>query len=275
MSTHNLPLVSVITPTYNGASFLEALILSVKGQDYSRIEHIVIDDGSTDNGATVSILNKFPHLRWWTRPNKGQYATMNEGLLAAQGEIVGFICADDIMSPSAISTAVNYLSNHLEDSSVFGSFGHIDKEGEKLDLFQPMFKLPTSLYPYSLHISHASLYIWKKCLIQNDLFFSANLKFVGDYDWMVRIMRSNLKIGKIQKELSMIRIHDQQTSKTRFFAMRQEIYSVQKQLNISPFFASGFRKLWFLLNLINEAKVEGFKGSWKILRNRVGTHFEN
>ena len=58
------PLVSIITPVYNGAEYLEELIISVRDhQDYPYIEHIIIDDGSTDDGETVSILKKYPHLR--------------------------------------------------------------------------------------------------------------------------------------------------------------------------------------------------------------------
>ena len=89
---------------------METLIQSVLNQDYPNIEHIIIDDGSQDNGVTVSVLSKYHHLHWWSRPNKGQYATMNEGLLAAQGEIICFVSADDLVSPDAIKTAVEALT---------------------------------------------------------------------------------------------------------------------------------------------------------------------
>jgi glycosyltransferase involved in cell wall biosynthesis len=52
------PLISIITPVYNGADYLDELILSVLQQDYPHIEHIIIDDGSNDNGATLAILKK-------------------------------------------------------------------------------------------------------------------------------------------------------------------------------------------------------------------------
>jgi glycosyltransferase involved in cell wall biosynthesis len=263
-----LPLVSIITPVYNGAHFLDPLIQSVQEQDYNHIEHIIIDDGSRDGEATIGVLQKYPHLRWWTRPNKGQYATMNEGLAAADGEIVCFICADDIMLPGAASTAVNVLSFHPESGGVYGTYGHINPAGKKLDLFQPMLKMPTRLYPYSLHISHSSFYIRKEMLIRNHLFFSDTLKYVGDYDWIIRILRSNLNIMKVKKTLSMIRIHDQQTSRTSFNAMRKEVLSVQKQLHISPIGASFFRKIWFFINLFNAGKVNGIQSSVMMARER-------
>src|ERR1035437_2844540 len=113
------PLVSIITPVYNGAMYLDKLIQSIQNLDYPNIEHIIIDDGSTDNEATINVLKKYSHLRWWTRPNRGQYATMNEGLEAAKGEFICFICADDIILPEAATFAVQYLSMHLNYAGVY------------------------------------------------------------------------------------------------------------------------------------------------------------
>jgi glycosyltransferase involved in cell wall biosynthesis len=268
MNSTSLPLVTIITPVYNGARFLDALIQSVQKQDYPYIEHIIIDDGSMDGQATIDVLKKYSHLRWWTRPNRGQYTTMNEGLLSAEGEIVCFISADDIISPGAVSTAATYLSVHPECEGVYGNYGFINSEGMKLNLFQPMRNMPTNIYPYSLHISHSSFYLRKQALIENNLLFTDTLRFIGDYFWIVRILKSKLGIGKIKNTLSMIRIHDQQTSKTGFYAMRQEMFSVQKQLDISLFRASFFRKLLFILNLINAAKLNGINSSVTIVREK-------
>jgi glycosyltransferase involved in cell wall biosynthesis len=268
MDASSQPLVSIITPVYNGAKYLDALIQSVQEQDYPNIEHIIIDDGSTDNEATINVLKNYPHLRWWTRPNRGQYATMNEGLEAAKGEFVCFICADDIILPGAATSAVQYLSTHLEYAGVYGYYGLINSEGRNLNHFQPMRYMPTKLYPYSLHISHSSLYLRKNVLIQNHLFFTDTLRFVGDYLWIVQILKSKLKIGKIKNNLSMIRIHELQTSKISFYEIKEEMSIIQKQLNISLLGASIFRKLWFLFNIINAAKSNGIKGPLIIVRER-------
>ena len=264
-----LPLVSIITPVYNGSRFLEPLISSILEQDYPKIEHIIIDDGSTDEGATLDVIKKFSHLRWWTRPNRGQYASMNEGLLAAKGEIICFICADDIMTPGAVSTAVDYLANHPDCGGVYGNYSFINSDGMKLNLFQPIRLMPTKIYPYSLHISHSSLYIRKFGLVQNDLLFAETYKHLGDYLWIVRILRSKLKLERIKNVLSTIRIHDQQTSKIGFYGMRKEMAVIQKELGISLFGASVFRKLWFILNLVNAAKLNGINSSLMIVRERL------
>lgn len=268
MIKNELPLVSIITPVYNGARYLPDLISSVLSQDYPNLEHIVIDDGSSDNDATIQVLKNYSHLKWWSRPNRGQYATMNEGLLAARGEVVVFVSADDIILPRSISKAVGFLNSHGTIDGVYGNYGFINHEGKILKLFQPMNFSPTKLYSYSLHISHSSLYLRKNLLLANNLIFIETLKFVGDYSWITSLLRAKLKIGRIRENLSMVRIHDEQASKTKFFEMRKEIITVQERLGISPLLASFYRKLWFLINLINAVKISGFKGLSAIITER-------
>ena len=80
-----LPLVSIVTPTYNQAAFLAETIETVLSQDYPRIEHIVIDDGSTDN--TREILSSYTgRLTWESQPNQGQTPTINKGWERSRGE---------------------------------------------------------------------------------------------------------------------------------------------------------------------------------------------
>lgn len=81
----SLPLVSIVTPSFNQAEFIEETILSVKNQDYPNIEHIVIDGGSSDG--TIDILKKYPHLIWISEPDKGQTDAINKGFRMANGEI--------------------------------------------------------------------------------------------------------------------------------------------------------------------------------------------
>jgi len=205
--------VSIITPAYNAAQFLEGLIISVQAQDYPHFEHIVIDDGSTDDGATMAVLKRFPHVRWWSRENAGQYATMNEGLLAAQGDIVCFVSSDDIVSPGAISAVVNYLSKNPDLDGVFGIASRIDSQGKAVPYFIPFRTAPISFYPYFAHISHCSLYVKKTRLVERNLMFEPSLRYVGDYDWIIRIGMEGLRIGLLRRELSKVRLHEDQMSK--------------------------------------------------------------
>jgi len=226
MAMNELPIVSVITPVYNGAEYIEELIESVLQQDYPNIEHLIIDDGSQDDGATVAILRKYPHLRWWTRENKGQYATMNEGFLAAKGEFICFVSADDLLSPGAVAMAMEFLAHRPNCDGVFGVTNYIGTDGKIRPYLIPFRKAPISFYPYFAHISHCSLYVRRSSLQEHGLLFDPSLRYVGDYDWMIRIHKSRLRIGIIDQELSMVRIHDNQASQKYQDASRVETRKV-------------------------------------------------
>src|SRR3712207_1545890 len=121
------PLVSTVTPVFNGSRFLGQLLESVRTQSYPHIEHIVIDDGSNDGGATLDVLRRHPGVRWWTRDNRGQYATLNEGFAAAGGQIMTTISADDFyVNPRAVEEVVDYFQGHSECDLVLGRTRHVD-----------------------------------------------------------------------------------------------------------------------------------------------------
>lgn len=103
----DLPLVSVVTPSFNQARFIEATICSVLAQDYPRVEHIVIDGLSTDH--TRDILRRHRHLSWLSEPDEGQAAALRNGFCMARGEILGWLNADDVYLPGAVSAAVEAL----------------------------------------------------------------------------------------------------------------------------------------------------------------------
>ena len=216
------PLISIITPVYNGAEYLEDLIRSVLNQSYPKIEHLIIDDGSQDGGATISILNKYPHLRWWSHENKGQYPTMNEGLLEAKGEIICYVSADDLISQDAVKFVIEFLSANSEHDGVFGITKFVDQAGIPQAYPTPFRKAPISYVPYFAHISHCSLYIRRSSLLRRKLLFDPSLKYVGDYEWMIRISQSDLKIGFVNRELSRVRLHDNQTSQKNLKASLAE-----------------------------------------------------
>jgi glycosyltransferase involved in cell wall biosynthesis len=125
------PLVSIITPTFNQAAYLRETIESVLRQDYPDVQYLVINDGSTDE--TQSILESFgTRLRWWSRPNVGQTATINEGFRACGGEIVSWLNSDDTLLPGAVSWAVSAFARHAEAGVIFGDTQFTTSEGSPL-----------------------------------------------------------------------------------------------------------------------------------------------
>jgi glycosyltransferase involved in cell wall biosynthesis len=129
------PLVSIITPSYNQASFLEETIKSVLDQDYANLEYIVIDGGSTDG--SLEIIKKYSHrLAWWiSEPDQGQTDAINKGFAKSQGEIFAWLNSDDTYLPGAVSDAVAYLQTHPEAGMVYGDANLIDEQGRVIGKF--------------------------------------------------------------------------------------------------------------------------------------------
>jgi glycosyltransferase involved in cell wall biosynthesis len=130
--TH-LPLVSIVTPSYNQAAYLEVTINSVLNQDYPNIEYLVLDGGSTDG--SIDIINRYSDkLAYWiSSPDKGQADAINRGLAMSKGDIVAWINSDDVYLQGAIGEAVDVLTQEPDLGMVYGDGIMVDSELRVLD----------------------------------------------------------------------------------------------------------------------------------------------
>jgi glycosyltransferase involved in cell wall biosynthesis len=135
MTTSDLPRVSIITPSYNQASFLEETICSVLEQDYANLEYIIVDGGSKDG--SVEIIRRYEsQLAWWvSEPDQGQTDALNKGFGMASGDILAWLNSDDTYLPGAISGAVEYLMSHPEAGLVYGDANLVDENGTVISRF--------------------------------------------------------------------------------------------------------------------------------------------
>ena len=120
------PLVSVVTPSLNQGQYIEEAIQSVLAQDYPRVEHIVVDGGSSDE--TLEILRRFPHLRWLSEPDDGQASAINKGFRMASGEIFAWLNADDYYLSGAVTAAVEMI-RVTGCGLVHGGWRQVDEDG--------------------------------------------------------------------------------------------------------------------------------------------------
>lgn len=113
-------LVSIITPVFNGERYIRECIESVKQQDYPHIEHIIVDDGSTDT--TADIIREYPHVTFLQQDHHGATAARNMGLGNAKGEFVKFLDADDYLAEGCICQQVAQTLSARPDEIVYGHY---------------------------------------------------------------------------------------------------------------------------------------------------------
>ncbi len=132
VTMHN-PLVSIITPVFNGIKYLEICIQSVLNQSYPRIEHILVDGGSSDGTLEMltSYQTKYPErIRFISEPDRSAGEAWNKGLKMARGEIFGWLGADDTCELDAVMTVVEFFRATPGACFVFGGCNYINEQGK-------------------------------------------------------------------------------------------------------------------------------------------------
>ena len=184
----NKPLVSIITPSFNQAAFLEETIQSVLGQDCPQIEYMIIDGGS-DDGSLEIIHQYTDRLAYWvSEPDQGQTDAINKGFARAGGEILAWINSDDTYLPHAVSEAVEFLLENPDTGMVYGDANLVDTDGNVIGKFPARQTDYQKLRRGYVHIpQQASFFradLWKQVGPLDPSFY-----FAMDYDLWVRLSR--------------------------------------------------------------------------------------
>ncbi|KAA3655802.1 MAG: glycosyltransferase [Chloroflexi bacterium] len=130
------PRVTIVTPSYNQAEFIEETIRSILLQGYPNLEYIIIDGGSSDS--SIEIIRKYePWLKHWvSEPDSGQSEALNKGFGHATGSILTWLNSDDRLQPGAIQAAVEFFLQHPNVGIVYGDYNIIEASGELLGSYK-------------------------------------------------------------------------------------------------------------------------------------------
>ncbi len=228
------PLVTIITPTYNRASFLEETMLSILNQDYPNVEYIVLDDGSTDE--TTKVIKKFKRkIVWIHHENMGEVKTVNKGFSLAHGAIISVVNSDDPLLHGTISRVVEFMLGNPGKIVVYPDWIRIDKSGKKIE------EVITAEYDYEYMLrSHDNITgpgtFFKKIVIDKLKGRDSQFKYVSDYDFWLRAGLIG-NFARIPKILATSRLHsDQITLKHKGYRMAMEhILVLNKIFSLSNF----------------------------------------
>lgn len=207
------PRISIITPSFNQAAFLERTLCSVLDQNYPNLEYIVIDGGSTDG--SVDIIKRYEdRLAYWvSESDRGQSHALNKGFAMATGEIVGWLNSDDLYCPQALYRVAHaYLSSSEYDVWHGGIFIMAD-EMTVVDATWPMPADPKYTFWVGLDVHQMALF-WKRELMYRIGQLDEGLHFAMDHDFILRLLL-NGKFCRLRHHLGIFRIHEDAKTSTQ------------------------------------------------------------
>lgn len=256
-----MTMISVITAVYNGADYLPDLIESLQAQTFTDYEHIIIDDGSTDDTAEVIVryAGNDPRIRWWRRENRGQYATQNEALQTTQGKYIVVIAADDVVAEGAFTAVMAKIET--QPDFIYGKTARMDEHGTPLPDIELTAPPSRWLIKQIVYAQHCSVYVRCDLIQTHDLHFDESLHYTGDWDWLIRLFAVSENIVYLRQPLASIRMHSGQTSRTATQAMIN-----QEHRHITAKYGSSYR-LHRLLTWLNNYRAMALLG-FDILRKR-------
>lgn len=268
MDKKQLPKISIITPSYNQAIFIEQTIQSVLDQQYPLLEYWVIDGSSTDG--TLQILKKYEkYLSWTSEPDKGQADAINKGLSRASGEVVAFLNSDDLYNPGSLQVAGEYFASHLDAQWLSGRCINIDSQGKPIRFMIRQYKnfwLRINSYKMLFvlnYISQPSTF-WRRRLLDEVGYLNTSLYYTMDYEYWLRIGK-HYQLHVLNKDLARFRIHSGSKSGATAHRQFDEELQVAMSYNKNQFL-TGLHRIHLYLTVAIYTKYMNFAGS----RARLG-----
>jgi glycosyltransferase involved in cell wall biosynthesis len=186
---HERPLISVVIPCYNHARYLPEAIESAVDQTYEPVQVVVVDDGSSDE--TASVAAAFPAVRYVHQSNAGLAAARNRGIRESTGSFLLFLDADDRLCPGALESAARALAEHPGCGFVYGRFRFVDDSGSTLDSWDPPPDNPDTYLGLfgGNHVAMCATVLFPRAVLEQVGGFRAELRASEDYDLYFRIAR--------------------------------------------------------------------------------------
>lgn len=201
------PKISIVTPSFNQAEFIEETILSVINQGYPNLEYIIIDGGSTDG--SVEIIRKYEkHLAYWvSEPDRGQAHAINKGISKITGDIFGWINSDDLLLPGSLKKIAEAYTSHKNRILLGDIIHHFHEINKQITIRQKNVTFSNLINPFKKKViwQQPSTFI-PKIIVDSDLLLDESLRYTFDYDWVIRLLQKSTTIY-LNETLAVFRVH--------------------------------------------------------------------
>jgi glycosyltransferase involved in cell wall biosynthesis len=211
-----LPLISIVTPSFNQVDFIREALQSIQNQDYPRYEHLVIDGMSTDGTVellqNLSILPGWSNMSWLSEKDSGQSEALNKGFRRAKGDIIGWLNADDRYLSSCFARVVQAFEQNPDVDIIYGDYRVIDKSGRVIRTKHEIeFSKFILLYHRVLYIPTTSTF-FRSRVFENENWIEEHLQYAMDLELFIRLANRGYRFKHIPEVLADFRL--QPNSKT-------------------------------------------------------------
>jgi len=183
---------SVITPVFQGEETIQSCIESVVNQSHPAVEYIIIDAVSTDS--TLKIIETFPtdQIHLISEKDKGLYDAFNKGIAIATGDVLCFLCADDMFaSPDSLNKVAETFQQYPDAAIVYSDIVYVNRKNtSRIDRFWKSSSFVPGLYRKGWLPPNTSFYIKKKSL-QGHAHFNLQFPFAADYEFNYRLLEKH------------------------------------------------------------------------------------
>ena len=218
--------VSVVTPSYNQGRFIERTLQSVASQTGAQVEHVVFDGGSTDE--TIDVLKRYgDRVRWVSKKDKGQTDAVNKGILATDGEVIGWLNSDDIYYAGAIARVAEYFTAHPEVDVVYGAADHIDLNDNAFEAY-PSEPWDFERLKETCFICQPALFFRRRVIEDHGLLDDA-LQYCMDYEYWLRLGKAGVRFEFLDEKLAGSRLYDDNKTLGARIKVHKEINEMFKR----------------------------------------------
>ena len=229
--TESLPLVSVVTPSFNQARYLEQTMRSVLEQDHPRIEYIVVDGASKDSSLELIRAYESRLAYWVSEKDSGQAEAINKGLARATGEIIAWLNSDDYYLPGAVSAAAKAFALNPDAALVYGDMLAVDENGQTTNLMKYGQLSLADLLCFQI-IGQPSVFFRKDALEKAGL-LDTTFHFLLDHHLWIRIAQQG-KILHVPQVWSAARYHAEAKNVAKAAEFGREAFRILEWAKSQP-----------------------------------------